>query len=155
LAHSALVTTDLYAAGMIALTVWSFWRFLNHDGPGWWRAATLSAVTFSLAQLAKYSAAYLVPILLLLALGHMLPDLWTLARAGDLRALARRGLSGAKVATLYAVIFLIIVHAGYWGQKTFQPLADCRFHSSQFKRIQAALLSVPGLRVPVPWAYIE
>jgi Dolichyl-phosphate-mannose-protein mannosyltransferase len=155
LAHSALVTTDLYAAWMIALAVWCFWRFLNHDGPGWWRAATLSAVTFGLAQLSKYSAAHLVPIFLLLALGHALPDLWALARAGHFRALARRGVSFAKVATLYVGVFLIIVHVGYWGQKTFQPLAACRFESLQFQHLQAALSAVPGLRVPVPWAYIQ
>jgi Dolichyl-phosphate-mannose-protein mannosyltransferase len=155
LAHSALVTTDLYGTLMIALAVWSFWRFLNHEGTGRWRAATLSAVIFGLAQLAKYTSAYLVPILLLLALGHALPDLWALARAGDLGALARRGVHGAKVAILYLVAFLVIVHAGYWGQKTLLPLASCRFHSQQFQHIQAALSSVPGLRVPVPWAYIE
>jgi hypothetical protein len=155
LAHSGLVTTDLYAAWMIALAVWSFWRFLNHEGPGWWRAATISAVTFGLAQLAKYSAAYLVPIFLLLALGHALPDLWALARAGQLGALVRRGVTCAKVATLYVGVFLIIVHVGYWGQKTFQPLAACRFESRQFQHLQAALSAVPALRVPVPWAYIQ
>ena len=31
----------------------------NHEGPGSWRAATVSAAVFALAQLAKYTAAYL------------------------------------------------------------------------------------------------
>src|SRR5262249_19955609 len=72
LAHSGLVTTDLYAAWTICWAVWGFWRVLNHEGPGKWRVVTVGAAFFGLAQIAKYSSAYLVPILLLTALGHAL-----------------------------------------------------------------------------------
>ena len=68
---------------MITLTVWSFWRLLNHRGPGTWRAATVGALLSGLAQLAKYTSAYLVPILILIALGYAAPELWALARAGS------------------------------------------------------------------------
>ena len=155
LAHGGLVTTDLYATWMIALAVWSFWRFLNHRGPGVWRVATISAGLFGLAQLAKYSSAYLVPILILIALGHAAPGLWALARAGERWALAGRFVAAGKYAALYIMAFLVIVNIGYWGQDTFRPLARCEFRSSQFRSVQAALRPVPGLRVPVPWAYIE
>ena len=42
----------------------------------------MSALCFALAQLAKYTAAYLVPILILIALGHAAPALGALARRG-------------------------------------------------------------------------
>jgi hypothetical protein len=155
LAHAGLVTTDLYAAWMIALAVWSFWRFLNHPGPGAWRAAALAAGLFGLAQLAKYTSAYLVPILILIAAGHAAPGLWALARAGAWRALSGRFVAAGKYAALYVAAFLVIVNVGYWGQSTFRPLATSQFRSSQFQRVQAALQPVPGLRIPVPWAYIE
>jgi hypothetical protein len=155
LAHAGLVTTDLYAAWMFALTVWSFWRFLNHPGPSAWRMAIVSAVFFGLAQLAKYTSAYLVPILLLIALGHRAPDLWALARVGDWKTLLGRFLAAGKYAALHVAAFLLIVNAGYWGQDTFRSLASCNFRSSQFQRVQVALQGVPGLRVPVPWPYIE
>ena len=155
LAHGGLVTSDLYATGTIALAVWAFWRFLNHEGPGDWRAATVSALCFALAQLAKYTAAYLVPILILIALGHAAPALGALARRGDWRGLAgRMGRAGAYAA-LYVAAFLVVVNLGYWGQRTMQPLAESHFRSSQFQRVQAALAPVPGVRVPVPWAYVE
>ena len=155
LAHGGLVTSDLYAAWMITLAVWAFWRFLNHEGPGTWRVATVSALIFALAQLAKYSAVYLAPILLLLALGHAGPALWLLVRRGDWRGLAGRFGRAGRYAALYAAAFLLVVNLGYWGQRTFRPLASSQFRSSQFRSVQAVLAPVPGLRIPVPWAYIE
>ena len=155
LAHGGLVGTDLYATAMIAVSVWAFWRFLNHEGPGVWRAATVSALCFALAQLAKYTAAYLVPILLGIALGYAAPALGARIRARDWRGLGRQiGRAGAY-AGLYAAAFLVVVNLAYWGQHTLRPLAESEFRSSQFQRMQAALAGVPGLRVPVPGAYIE
>jgi hypothetical protein len=155
LAHGALVGTDLYGTAMIALAVWAFWRFLIHEGPGIWRAAAVSALCFALAQLAKYTAAYLVPILLGIALGHAGPALWALVRQGHWRGLGRQlGRASAYVA-LYVAAFLVVVNLGYWGQRTLEPLAASQFRSSEFQRVQAALAGVPGLRLPVPWAYVE
>ena len=155
LAHGGLVTTDLYATWMMTFTVWSFWRFLNHRGPGVWRVTTVSAIAFGLAQLAKYTSAYLVPILILIALGNAAPELWAIARSRDWRALIGRSLTAGKYSAVYVVAFLVIVNIGYWGQETFRTLASCEFRSSQFQKFQRALQVVPGLRVPVPWAYIE
>jgi 4-amino-4-deoxy-L-arabinose transferase-like glycosyltransferase len=156
LAHGGLVTTDLFAAGVVTLTVWAFWRFLNHEGPGVWRAAMMSAGCFGLAQLAKYTSAYLVPILVLIALGHAAPELWGRVRGGDWRGLAGRLGAAAKYAALYIAASLVIVNAGFWGQETLRPLARCEFQSRQFRDVQAAVLQVaPGIRVPVPWPYIE
>jgi hypothetical protein len=155
LAHGGLVTTDLYAAWMMALAVWAFWRFLNHEGPGSWRVAAVSAVVFALAQLAKYTAVYLVPILAAIALGHAAPALCRLGRRGEWGGVARKLARGAAYTGLYVAAFLLIVNAAHWGQRTLEPLAQARFRSSQFQRAQAALSGIPGLRLPVPWAYIE
>ncbi len=155
LAHGGLVTSDLYATWTIALALWAFWRFLNHEGPGVWTAVTVSALCFALAQLAKYTAAYLVPILLGIALGHAGPALWALVRQGHWRGLGRQLGRASAYAALYVAAFLVVVNLGYWGQRTLEPLAASQFRSSEFQRVQAALAGVPGLRVPVPWAYVE
>jgi 4-amino-4-deoxy-L-arabinose transferase-like glycosyltransferase len=155
LAHSGLVTTDLYAAWTICLAVWAFWRLLNHEGPGMWRAATVGAALFGLAQLAKYTSAYLAPILLLIALGHGLPEWWAMLRAGDRRALVARGVTGLKIGLLYVAGFLVVVNAGYWGQRTLQPVTSYHFRSHAFQQAQRVLAAVPELRMPVPAAYVE
>jgi hypothetical protein len=156
LAHGGLVTADLYAAWMITLAVWSLWRLLNHHGPGRWRKALVSAGIFGLAQLAKYTSAYLVPIFILIAAGHAAPDLWSFARRRDWRALGGRFLTAGRYAALYVAAFLVIVNAGFWGQDTFRALASCHFRSQQFRDMQAAALrALPGIRLPVPWTYVE
>jgi hypothetical protein len=155
LTHSGIVSADLYATWMVALTVWTFWRFLNHDGPGTWRWATASALVFALAQVAKYTAAYLVPILLLIAVGHAGPTLWADARRGAWGRLAGWAGRGAGWAALYVAAYLAVVNLAYWGEQTFQPLAASHFQSSQFQRIQTVLAPLPWVRIPVPWPYVE
>jgi hypothetical protein len=154
LAHGGLITVDVFAAGMITLTVWAFWRFLNHEGPGRKRVAALSVVTFGLAQLAKYTAAYLVPILLLIAGGYAGPALWGLARRRDWRGLGGRLMAFAGYAGLYLAAAVLVVNAGYWGQDTGRPLAGARFLSRELREVQTTLRGAPGLRIPAPWDYV-
>jgi hypothetical protein len=97
-----------------------------------------------------------VPILLLLALGHAAPELWTLVRGRAWRTLAGRAVTAGKYAVLHVAAFLVIVNAGFWGQGTLRPLASWEFRSSQFRAVQASVLRlVPDAPVPVPSAYIE
>jgi hypothetical protein len=155
LAHAGLVTTDLYAAWMTALAVWSFWRLLNHEGPGVWRVATVSAVLVALAQLAKYTCAYLVPILALTALGHAAPTLWALAGERRWRAVGARCLAAARFALLYVAAFLVVVNAAYWGLGTLRPLRNYEFASPQFRGVQERAGPVAGARVPLPGPYLQ
>lgn len=154
LAHGVLVTTDLYAALMMALAVWAFWRLLNHEGPGVWRVAVGGALLFGLAQLAKYTCAYLAPIFALTALGHAGPELWALVRAGRLRDVGARMLTAGKFGAVYVAGLLVVVNAGYWAQSTLKPLRDYEFVSPRFLEAQARLAPLAGLRVPVPEAYL-
>jgi hypothetical protein len=155
LAHAGLVTTDLYATWVTALVIWSFWRLLNHQGPGVWRVANVGAIAFAVAQLAKYTSAHLVPILILIAVGHAAPELWRLARTGQWRDLAGRFVTAGKYAALYAAWFLVIVNAAYWGQGTFTAFRDYGLRSAQFQAARSALGPLAGLPVPVPVPYLE
>jgi hypothetical protein len=155
LANGGLVTSDLYATWMITLSVWAFWRFLNHEGPGGWRAATVSAVCFGLAQLSKYTSVYLVPILLLIATGHAAPDLWARVRGRDWPGLGGRVVRAGQYAALHVAAFLVIVNAGFWGHGTLKPLREYTFESRQFDALRSAMGPLAGVRVPVPEPYFE
>lgn len=67
LAHGALVTSDVCMVFFFLAAVGAWWKHL-HDGRGriWW----LSAVLFGLAFVAKYSAVFLVPMFVIMALGR-------------------------------------------------------------------------------------
>ncbi len=60
LAHSQLVTTDLFAALMTTAVFFSFWAFMKKRSPA---RMALRAALLGLSQLAKYSAVYFYPIL--------------------------------------------------------------------------------------------
>jgi len=62
IAHSRLITTDLYAACLITIATYYFWKFVNNGG---WRRGVISAVTLGISQLAKYTSLFLYPIFFL------------------------------------------------------------------------------------------
>jgi len=102
LAHAPLATSDLTAVFFLLAGLGAFWRHLNHPA---WSNGLLSAVTFGLACVAKYSAALLPPLMLgLLA--------WRILR--DPPAQRRRWWSQAAL-TLggHALVAIVIIWAFY------------------------------------------
>ena len=64
LAHGALVTSDICIVFFLLAAVGAYWRHLHDPRLRWW---LLSAVVFGLACVAKYSAALLIPMMILMA----------------------------------------------------------------------------------------
>ena len=71
LAHAPLATSDMAAVFFLLATMGAFWRHLNNPT---WRNGLLSAVAFGLACVAKYSAALLPPMMLMLLAWRILRD---------------------------------------------------------------------------------
>ncbi|MEO6875780.1 MAG: glycosyltransferase family 39 protein [Opitutaceae bacterium] len=102
LAHGALATSDMCMTFFFLAAVGAWWWHL-HDGRArvWW----LSAVLFGLAFVAKYSAVFLVPMIVVMALGRalapaplaLLGKTFT-SRAGKFGAAALSGLGHGLVA---------------------------------------------------------
>lgn len=141
IAHSQLVTTDLYAAFTTTLAVYCFWRFSRHGG---WRRAFLCALALGLAQLAKYTAVHLYPLFLLLTVLSPSAGPWT--------ARLRRF---AAVAALFAAVSILVINVGFLFNRTLTPLSDYQFKSALFKDIQAHAGPLKALPVPVPYPYLE
>ena len=152
IAHAQLVTVDVYAAGMVLITMYTFWRFLNRGG---WRCTAASAVAFGLAQLAKYTSAYLAPILVIAAIGHASPALWTLTRQGRLLALGRRVARFAVLGLVFLAVSALIINVGFLGFHTFVPLGSYTFAAPEFRAVQSALAPLGRLPVPVPAPYVR
>ena len=69
IAHSGLVTTDVGAACLMFIALFFFWRALREFRA--WNVA-LFAIAFALAQIAKFSAVLLIPIVLLIGVIEVL-----------------------------------------------------------------------------------
>lgn len=152
LAHSQLITTDVYAAGGVAIALYMFWRYLRRGGG--WRSTTAAAVALGAAQLVKYSCLPLYPLCAVIAVGFHAPDLWRNRNAGA-RDMVRRLGRFTRDASLIAVIGLVIINAGFLFNRTFTPLREYHFRSTQFQTLQAKLRRVGSVPVPVPYPYVE
>jgi hypothetical protein len=110
LAHGRLTTTDMGVAALSAAAMWSLWRAVRRPGWGRWAAA---GFLFGLAQLSKFSALALAPVVLAVGAAGW----WHDARPEDGHAARSLRRWTAHLLLLYAVGGLV-VWAGYrfsWG----------------------------------------
>jgi 4-amino-4-deoxy-L-arabinose transferase-like glycosyltransferase len=145
-AHGTLVTTDLYFALGVIVSLYYFRRYLLRP---MLRNACLSALTLALAQLTKPFAIYLYGVAgCFLLLPFVLPNLRP--TAGTL--LTRRSIT--IYAGLVLVFFLVVLNVGFSFDRPFIPLGGYRFQSVSFIRLQ----TLPVLRsfpVPLPYPYLQ
>lgn len=152
IAHSMLVTTDLYSVGMALFSLYFFWKFLHKPD---WKSGFLSATVLGLSQLAKYTSVFLYPLFLLIALIFYAPQAlslwWEKAYRPILQFLSRF----IGVAALFLLVSLLIINLGFLFNRTFTPLPDYSFDSNLFQTIQQKLSPLGNLPVPVPYPYLQ
>jgi 4-amino-4-deoxy-L-arabinose transferase-like glycosyltransferase len=151
-AHGRLVTTDLYTALFIALTMYTLWLFTLDRR--WWKAL-ICGLALGVSLLVKFSAVLLFPVIAIVLGIRYGPDLH--------RAFRDHGGPGltaglVRVAGWIALIFavsLLPLNAGYLFNGTGTPLAEYDFESSDFRSLQALAGPVASLPLPVPTPFIE
>jgi len=146
IAHSRLVTTDTYATGAILLATYAFWRYVERGGFG---RAALAGLCFGASQLAKYTAAYLLPVFALLLL---------LRGTGRFRGGLAAGVRPVRLAAQLAVLAcagLLAVNAGFLFEGTGTALGGYRFRSDLFRVVQERAGRLAELPLPLPVPYLE
>ncbi|MGH2625875.1 MAG: ArnT family glycosyltransferase, partial [Anaerolineales bacterium] len=144
LAHAGLITTDVYAAGMIALSVLSFRWFLANPTLG--RAAGCGLIV-GLAQLAKYTSVFVYLILFILGMVHL--------SRRPIRLSFPRARTWALLAAAFLLANLLVINAGFLFRRSFVPFGQYRFRSDLFRTLQSSLPTLNGLPVPLPYPYFE
>ena len=152
IAHSRLVTTDVWAAGMVLLSVYCLWRYLEVGG---WKRALGAAVALGLTQLVKYTGVLLYPTFALIVLGRCAPELWRVARERRFGELGRRALRFGAVASVFALVSLAVINAGFLFNGTLKPLGQYDFKSDLFRWLQPERLGLGALPVPLPYPYLQ
>jgi 4-amino-4-deoxy-L-arabinose transferase-like glycosyltransferase len=151
IAHSQLVTTDLYAAAAAALTVYALWRFLRMGG---WVRGLAFGLVLGLAQLAKFSSVLLFPICVSIHALALSPAWIASARSRNFRRLGRQ-LCGFSLLWLgFGLLTVLVINLGFFFNGTFTPLAGFTFRSAPFQAIQTAFPHSLGLPVPLPRPYL-
>jgi 4-amino-4-deoxy-L-arabinose transferase-like glycosyltransferase len=152
IAHSRLITTDIYATGMVALTIYTFWLFSKHRN---WKFAILSATALGVSQLAKYTSAYLYPILAVIVLVRDFRLWGKILRERDIQKAWRHIKTGMVNVLFFLLVSVLIINIGFLFNKTFTPIKDYAFRSELFQSIQAKLTPIGFLPVPTPYPYLD
>lgn len=150
IAHSQLVTTDIFAVGSIAFAFYCLWRFANDRTlqNGLWCALVLG-----LSQIAKYTAIALFPLFLI---SLILYDLFIWSRGEHGRGVFRMlTLRYIKYAVFAVVVAILVINVGFLFNRTFTPFGEYVFHSSLFKDIQNNVSILENFPVPVPYPYLQ
>jgi 4-amino-4-deoxy-L-arabinose transferase-like glycosyltransferase len=144
IAHSQLVTTDLYAAGMVALCCFWLWKFANSrkflDGLAF-------AIVLGISQLAKYTLLVFLPLSLLALVLH---DRFSGYRL-DAKYIGRITLY--SLITVFAV--LIVLNIGYLFNRPFVAFNDYRFESRGLQILQSSFPWVGNIPVPAPYPFLQ
>jgi 4-amino-4-deoxy-L-arabinose transferase-like glycosyltransferase len=151
IAHSQLVTTDIYVTGMILIACYCAWKFANtrHVGDG-----LLAAITLGLSQLAKYTSIVLLPLLVLALVLHDLP--------AQISAYQEKGVAASlryigQLVSYFAaacVVIVVLINIGFLFNRTFMPLSGYVFQSTAFQKLQN-IGPFQNLPVPVPYPYLQ
>jgi Dolichyl-phosphate-mannose-protein mannosyltransferase len=151
IAHSQLVTTDLYVTGIILFACYGLWRFANTRRL---RDGILCAFMLGLSEIAKYTSVVLLPLFILALALHDLPGQVSAYKQTGRKAIFRYlGRLGFYTLIACVSIFLII-NVGFVFNRSFVPLNQYVFQSHEFKRLQNIII-LQDMRVPFPYPYLQ
>jgi hypothetical protein len=151
LANANLVTVDLYAALVVTLALYLYWKFLNLGGAKW---TALSALSLGIAQLAKYTCLLLYPIFLLIA-AIRISITGLQAKDWKIRLSPQRLRRALTTSLWFVLLSLVVINIGFVFSDTFTPLGKYRFRSSRLQAVQDRFSSLGFLPVPVPYPYFD
>jgi 4-amino-4-deoxy-L-arabinose transferase-like glycosyltransferase len=152
IAHSQLVTTDIYAAGTITFASYCLWRVAHERTKN---NALLCAAALGISLLAKYTAVMLIPLfaLLLVICGRR-----ALLKRGESQGVRVVWTAGRRYLTwgfIAVATVAAILNIGFLFDRTFTPFADYAFKSGVFTRLQDTLGPAGAVPVPVPYPFLE
>ena len=152
IAHAQLVTTDVFASGMMALSMYLLWRFANSrnaiDG-------LICAIVIGLSQLVKYTAVALFPLCIATLLLHDAPLVGSTFRERGIQGMRRYTVRIGAYSIAMMAIAALILNVGFLFNRSFTHLRDYRFRSELFRSLQSQLHSLGGIPVPIPYPYLE
>ena len=146
IAHSRLVTTDVYIMGMMLASCYWLWRFADSRRI---RHLLIFALMIALAQLTKYTAVSMYPLLLGALFLYDLLRWRSATGKGDGETFPRLAGRHSAYMVIVVAVSLIVINAGFLFNRSFTPFHDYSFRSDLFKSVQL------DVRVPTPYPFLE
>lgn len=150
IAHSQLVTTDIYAVGTVAFSFFRLWKFANKRT---WQNGLWCAFALGISQLAKYTAIILFPLFLIALMAFDL-SAWSRAMHDD-KSVGVFILRYIKYGIVAVLVSILIINVGFLFNHTFTAFGDYTFSSRFFQDVQNRNLFLNQIPVPVPYPYLQ
>ncbi len=148
IAHSQLVTTDMYVTGMILISSYWLWKFAESRR---WQDGLIFSVMLGLTQLTKYTALALYPLFAAALLAHDWTLLKTALQSEGRRAVVREATRYLKYALVVLLVSILIINIGFLFNGTFKSFSEYQLRSDLFQNFQQKVSFV----VPTPYPYLE
>lgn len=148
IAHSQLVTTDLYTTGTVLFAFFTLWKFA-HDRSI--RNGLLCLFALGLSQIAKYTAIVLFPLFFVTLLVYDLSS----RKAFQAKESPRNFILRYVRYAIYAIVAsILIINLGFLFNHTFTDFRKYQFRSGLLQNIQTNFRALYFLPVPVPYPYL-
>ena len=152
IAHSQLVTSDVYALGTIAFTFYGLWRFANQrtlfNG-------LLCVLALGLAQLAKYTSVVLLPLCFVTLLVYDLPALLASFRRKEPSIVKRFVIRYLAYGLTGLLSIVLLLNIGFLFHKSFVPFGEYTFRSDLFQSLQQGHPVLDSFPIPTPYPYLD
>jgi len=152
IAHSQLVTTDIYVTGMVTFSCYWLWKYANS---GRFRDGLICALVLGFSQITKYTALVLVPLFLIMLSVH---DWFVLTRNHP----KQTGFAVGKVANRIFIFgalaigsCIVLINIGFLFNQPFKAFKDYRFQSKLFNSLQSEAGNLGNIPVPTPYPYLQ
>jgi hypothetical protein len=146
IAHSQLVTTDVYIMGMMLVSCYWLWRFANSRKS---RDLWMFSLMLALAQLTKYTALSMYPLFLAALFIHDLPRWRADIQMGCSQKVRREMVMYIQYIIVIVMVSIVVINAGFLFNRSFTPFNEYAFRSELFKSMKL------DVRVPTPYPFLE
>lgn len=152
IAHSQLVTTDMYAWGTTLLVFFCSWKFAKDRS---WQNGLLWAAALGISSLAKYTTVILIPLSLLTILIHDMPEI--IRKYKENKIAATKQYIGKYFIYFVSslIVSILIINIGFLFNKTFMRLGEYKFSSHLLNGFQSSLPFLRNFPIPLPFPYVE
>ena len=151
IAHSRLVTTDIYAAGTTVFVFFSLWHFSKRRNL---LNGLLCALAMGVSLIAKYSAIVLFPLAFFTLLIFDFPKIRQAYRDHQSSVIKKYLQNYIVYLVITIAILILVVNIGFLSTRIFTHFSNYQFQSDIFRSIQQMPL-IGKLPVPLPYPYLE
>lgn len=152
IAHSQLVTTDIYATGTILFAFYCLWRFAHQRT---WPNGLLCAFALGLSLVAKYTSVVLFPLFFVTLILYDLPRMIEACKQNLAGALKTWVLKYAVYVALAGIISIFVINVCFLFDGTFTRFGSYKFRSETFQSLQTNAAFLRRVPVPTPYPYLQ